>query len=176
MSNYFDRQGNPIGQAVWAERFEDREYRHVARDEVGDFEVSTVWVGDDRDKDGTPLIFESVVLGLDGGEIRTYATEDEARAGHAEYVAWLKGEGPDPTSTFADRATRATDEAMRLIRSAVPGARIMVVLEGMDRDDNHLGFGNPREDDEWTTDEIGEALHAAGRAITRQPVDSRYGW
>lgn len=97
MANYYDRTGEPMTMHVWAQRFEDLEYKRVASDTVGDFDVSTVWLGIDHRfaGDGAPLIFETIVFGgneLEDNEQRRYATEDEARAGHAEIVERLKGE------------------------------------------------------------------------------------
>lgn len=93
MASYYDRDGNPMTMGQWAERFEDNAYKRVAFDSVGDFEISTVWLGlDHQYGDGEPLIFETMVFGSspnEENEMRRYTSEDEARAGHAEIVQSL---------------------------------------------------------------------------------------
>jgi hypothetical protein len=69
----------------------------VAFTEVGDVEVSTVWLGvwlhnDDR----TPLLYETLVFGgaLDGQGDR-YPNRVAALAGHDQWVAKVKEVNPD---------------------------------------------------------------------------------
>jgi hypothetical protein len=91
-SRHYDRAGEPIELEVWAERFGDEDYKRVARDEIGDVLISTVWLGLDHNwGDGPPLIFESMVFGgdLDQEQIR-YSTESAALAGHADLVERVK--------------------------------------------------------------------------------------
>jgi hypothetical protein len=84
---HFDRQGRPIGFLKWTVLFEQKKYRRVAMTTVGDWTVSTAWLG-------TPLSpslignFESAVWrnGGDVDPVQRYATEAEAVAGHAELV------------------------------------------------------------------------------------------
>lgn len=87
MSEYYDRSGKPITLEEW--RDSDRAARRVALDKVGEYEVSTVWLGlDHQFGGGPPLIFETMIFGsgpLDN-EMRRYSTEAEALAGHAEMV------------------------------------------------------------------------------------------
>ena len=85
---YYDRQGRPlasIADADWSDAA-----RRVARTALPDgTEVSTVHlVIDHQWGDGPPLIFESMIFGgpLDQ-ECARYATEAQAREGHAEMVA-----------------------------------------------------------------------------------------
>lgn len=73
----------------WARWFEAAD-RRVARDEVGDVEVSTVFLGLDHSHGrGAPMLFETMTF---GGGPRTdewcsrYSTWDEALAGHGEVV------------------------------------------------------------------------------------------
>jgi hypothetical protein len=87
MSHYFDWQGNPISREEWARLFEDE--RHIAEDEIDDVRVSTVWIGLDHRflDDGPPLIFETMIFGGSLDEYCwRYATEREAREGHARAV------------------------------------------------------------------------------------------
>lgn len=92
MTYYYDRNGDPMSMLDWTRRFEDNTYKRVAFDQVGDIDISTVWLGLDHNFSGTgsPLIFETIVFGgppdVDN-ETQRYATEAEARAGHA---AWLE--------------------------------------------------------------------------------------
>jgi hypothetical protein len=88
---YYDRDGQPMRLYDWAQRFEDMDYKRVAFDQVDDIDVSTVWLGLDHNfsGDGALLIFETIVFGgppdVDN-ETQRYATEEEARAGHAELL------------------------------------------------------------------------------------------
>lgn len=91
-SLYYDRAGNPTDFAGWSLDSEVRELEvgtdllMVARKPVL---VSTVWTGlyAGRGPGGRPLIFETMVFRgpLDGYRMR-YATEEDAKAGHAEIV------------------------------------------------------------------------------------------
>ena len=66
-------------------------YKRIALHETDGFSISTVWLGSDhRYGDGPPLIFESLVQGLNhplDQHIERYSTEDEAREGHARLVS-----------------------------------------------------------------------------------------
>lgn len=71
--------------------------RRVARDELGDCRVSTVFLGlDHGDGDGPPLVFETMVF---GGPFDQWcdrcSTYDEAEAQHARAVAFCR-EGVAP--------------------------------------------------------------------------------
>lgn len=106
MSDYFDKNGDPMALMEWASKFEDMDYKVVAFDDGKVYRVSTVWLGLDHNfaGDGPPLIFESMVFPLSSYEdqaCRRYSTEAEALAGHAELVSeWLVNETvyaePDP--------------------------------------------------------------------------------
>lgn len=85
MSDYYDWTGHPITPKKWAEMFEKE--RHVGKDEIAGYLVSTVWLGLDHQwEEGPPLIFETMVF--DGGDMgkdvytMRYATEDDAKQGH----------------------------------------------------------------------------------------------
>lgn len=70
----------------WAKGFEDQD-RRVARDTVGDAEVSTVFLGIDHSFGDSekPVLFETMIFGgpLDQ-EMWRYCTWDEAVEGHAK--------------------------------------------------------------------------------------------
>lgn len=96
----------------WGVMFENTDGRRVAQDTVGDFWISTVFLGMDHNfsSDGPPLLFETMVfdqsckrplrLRKDSGEEiesigedvyqNRYATWEEAEAGHKEAVEMVK--------------------------------------------------------------------------------------
>jgi len=89
VSEYYDRQGNPISMNQWSAMFKDWDAKNVAQTDVGvsggTVHVSTIWLGLDHNwGGGPPLIFETLVQGgsLDQ-EMDRYTTEAEALAGHA---------------------------------------------------------------------------------------------
>jgi len=76
----------------WGKFFQDSDRRRVARTEIGDVLVSTVFLGiDHRWGDGPPLIFETMVFGgeLDQ-EMDRYSTWEEAIKGHETMVKRVK--------------------------------------------------------------------------------------
>ena len=64
MSNFYDREGEELTLMEWATKFEDNEYRHVARKVLsGNRLISTVWVGTNLQLgEGSPLIFRTMVF------------------------------------------------------------------------------------------------------------------
>ncbi len=72
-------------------RLEDT-HRSVARDEIADVCVSTVFLGLDHQwGDGPPLIFETMVFGGEHDECQwRYSTWEEAEAGHANVVELVR--------------------------------------------------------------------------------------
>ena len=95
MSEYYDRQGNPLTLMQWAAMFETgRDIKRVAETTLPSGRwVSTVWMGlNHRFGDGPPLIFETMVFPSrdDMGDLDSdrYSTEAEALAGHERMVAW----------------------------------------------------------------------------------------
>jgi hypothetical protein len=91
---YYDIDGNPLEMMEWAELFEQRveagHWWRIGQTKVGDVEISTVWMGIDHSfwGDGPPLIFETMVFGGPlSGECERYSTKEEARDGHAYWVA-----------------------------------------------------------------------------------------
>ena len=97
-SSYYDRGGKPITMEQWAVGFGDRTLKTVAKDQIGDAKVSTVWLGLDHELgfDGPPLIFETMIFGGEHDKFQErYSTEEQARARHLEIVAALR-EGREP--------------------------------------------------------------------------------
>lgn len=92
MSEYYDRQGNPMTLMEWAALYENADIKSVKRDVLEDGKVvSTIWKGlDHRFGEGAPLIFETMVFPSeeDFGELdgERYSTEDEAIVGHIAMV------------------------------------------------------------------------------------------
>lgn len=82
-SRYFDQEGRPITVDDWMLLFSDNQ---IARDEEGDIAVSTIYLGLNHNwDDGPPLIFETMVFGLDDNTEYQwrYSTKEAALAGHA---------------------------------------------------------------------------------------------
>jgi hypothetical protein len=113
---YYDRQGQPMTIQHWAEKFEDEDYTHIARDVIGPDEpldpaplitVSTFWLGvNDNWRTDEPLIYETVIIGggCDATGMR-YATETQAREGHRRVVEELRaGRGARAASRLAPPA------------------------------------------------------------------------
>ena len=92
MSLYYARNGAPMTLEEWVAEFKpDRQA--VAKTDVGDAHVSTVWLGLDQSfGEGPPLIFETMVFGhpeFDEYQWR-YSTEEQAIAHHDQVVAALR--------------------------------------------------------------------------------------
>lgn len=89
---YYDWEGKPISRTTWGRLWTDE--RHIGDTEVAEgICVSTVWLGLDHNffGEGPPLIFETMVFGGELDEMCwRYATEREARAGHAEAVRLVR--------------------------------------------------------------------------------------
>jgi hypothetical protein len=83
---FYDRSGREIDLERWQLLFHDRRYQQVAYTEVGDYEISTVWLGIDYGFGHLekPLIFETMIFGphLTNEEQWRYSTEEDATAGH----------------------------------------------------------------------------------------------
>lgn len=100
---FYDRKGEPILDVnEWARLNEDPDYHFVRRDLIGDRWVITIWIGLDHltGEAEKPHIFTSGVFVAqdrrDPGAIgqmleeHSYATEEEAIAGHEKLVGELK--------------------------------------------------------------------------------------
>ena len=102
MSEFYDRQGNPLGIHQWGSLLKKEEIQRVRETTLSDGKwISTVWLGLDHNfGPGPPLIFETMVFTKDG-EGRTldcerYSTEQEAIAGHEAMVEkWVSRELPE---------------------------------------------------------------------------------
>lgn len=88
---YYDKEGNPIGLWEWSCLFEDVSYKRIAGKLIGNFFVSTVWLGLNHNffSGQTPLIFETMVFNEKEDKYRDfecerYATLEEALQGHKE--------------------------------------------------------------------------------------------
>lgn len=114
---YYGRDGQPITWEQWAAMIEQQDARRVALTEVATpsgqrILVSTVLIGLDMNYtgEGPPIIFETMTFDLtpsddadptsryDDIEMRRYATEAEALAGHQETVQWLMDFGYTPVA------------------------------------------------------------------------------
>lgn len=107
---WYDRQGNPLDTTTADRLLGDMTYKRVARTRVTsasdpsiDWDVSTVWLGTNHNftNDGPPIIFETMVFGSGDGDqyMQRYATEEQARAGHAETVTLVAATVPDEQIT-----------------------------------------------------------------------------
>src|SRR5687767_6834588 len=105
--SYFDQQGKPLSREAGAALFSDERNaeRVVARDQVGEADVSTVHLVIDHGFGGVPLIFETMIFGGDhDGFQDRYSTRQEAEAGHRRVVERLRaGNSPDPSTGRDDR-------------------------------------------------------------------------
>jgi hypothetical protein len=81
---YFDREGQPLELFEWADLFERRDYRVVRQTPLGNYGVSTVWIGLSS-RMGEPLgTFETAIF-KDGGildELFRLDTQGEAVRWH----------------------------------------------------------------------------------------------
>lgn len=104
---FFDRDGQPLDMWGWSRLFGDMSYSRIARttitsaaDPSKNYNVSTVWMGDNHNWSGSgpPIIFETMVFGdgRAGLDCSRYATEAQARAGHEETVTVVAATVDDP--------------------------------------------------------------------------------
>lgn len=96
MSRYYVLRGKepvPTDSVIeWGQFFES-DNRMVARAEVGDITISTVFLGIDHRfmDDGPPLLFETMIFGGVHNEYQErYSTWEEAEAGHARAMALVE--------------------------------------------------------------------------------------
>lgn len=94
LSGFYDREGKPIGLGDLLVLKLDQDYSRIGFDVVGPVEISTVWLGHDEGfGEGGLRLFETMVFAPSGTVLRTqYATEEEARQGHAEIVRKARDE------------------------------------------------------------------------------------
>lgn len=94
---YYDWQGNKITQEQWVRLFSDQ--RSIARDKIGNDDVSTVYLGLNHNfyGNGPPLIFETMIFGgMYTDEMWRWSTDVQARKGHEAIVECLRA-GGNPT-------------------------------------------------------------------------------
>ena len=91
-----DETGEPVpcpDLLTWGRWFEASQDRHVARDEIGDVLISTVFLGLDHGWGrGPPVLWETMVFGgkLDEQQER-YVSRADALAGHTRWLAKARG-------------------------------------------------------------------------------------
>jgi len=92
---------------TWGEWFASDD-RRIARDKVGDSEVSTVFLGiDHQHGEGAPILFETLVFGGEfDEEMERYSTLEQAQAGHKAMVAKVSG------SLVADESRTVSIESL----------------------------------------------------------------
>lgn len=88
--NYYTREGAPITVQQWSALHSDLDYVRIARTQLGDVEVSTVWLGLDHNwGGGPPVIFETMIFPEADYQER-YTTEAAALAGHDQAVEHVR--------------------------------------------------------------------------------------
>lgn len=97
MSEHYILDGHeavPADLMTWA-RFFEKADRIVAKTDVGDARVSTVFLGLNHSwGDGPPMLFETLVFGgRHDGDMERCSTWEEAEAQHAAMVERLSGNG-----------------------------------------------------------------------------------
>lgn len=87
---HYDKEGRQITLRQWAKLFDHCGYRRLGDTHIGDYWISTVWLGLDHGWGrSAPLIFETMVFKNDESDLdcRRYPTLAQAEEGHAEIVA-----------------------------------------------------------------------------------------
>ncbi|HEX3445807.1 MAG TPA: hypothetical protein VHS80_13910 [Chthoniobacterales bacterium] len=115
-----DESGNVVecDLITWAMWFEKSRQRIIEQDQIGDLWVSTIFIGLNHQYGrGPPLWFETMVFhepeyepGLDrmirpeAGYCERYTTIQEARAGHAAAIEWIRAKKAEQGSRYDSRA------------------------------------------------------------------------
>lgn len=93
LMSYYDKAGKPLSFDEFAALKYDAngdisDYARIAYDQLEHCALSTVWLGLNHSfTDGPPILFESMIFGgPHDGDMRRYATEDDALAGHLHAV------------------------------------------------------------------------------------------
>lgn len=75
----------------WAKSFESQN-RTVAKTNIGEILISTVFLGlDHQYGEGDPLLFETMVFGIDDDEYQErYSTWEQAEEGHNKAIEFVK--------------------------------------------------------------------------------------
>ena len=93
---YYDRQGKEIDILEMGSLHENPNYRCVKQEKVGNYFVSTIWLGMNINffKERPPIIFETMIYNEEAEEIdgytERYSTEEEAIKGHEVAVQLCK--------------------------------------------------------------------------------------
>lgn len=104
----------PLNGADWCRLYGNKNFanRVVKQETLPDGKwVSTTLIGLDHRfiGDGPPLIFETMVFPEECNwselDVRRYATEEEARAGHEEMVRYWSGETADVVKEITEKET-----------------------------------------------------------------------
>ena len=95
MKNYYILDGHEVVKSdlmTWARWLEITKNRHVAREAIGEADISTVFLGLDHSfGQGPPLLFETMIFGLEGEEPQwRYSTWEEAEAGHVRALEYAR--------------------------------------------------------------------------------------
>lgn len=135
---YFDRKGNELSMREWTALFADREYQVVKQEHVGDYFISTVWLGRDHSWDGQRQIFETMVFNqampkpppwpeINPSEI------DFRKPLPSEFEEWLE-KYPDQTSSTDIECERyaTEEEAIAGHENMVERVRLLVDFTSLD--------------------------------------------
>lgn len=91
----YDRDGKVIDLVTWSELHSNMDYRVVEQTVIGEYLVSTVWLGIDHSYgDGPIKIFETMIFkndDMDDLYCERYTTDLEAVTGHARAMEYAKG-------------------------------------------------------------------------------------
>ena len=82
---YYNRQGDQINVLEWGKLFEDKSYQVIKQNYVGDYFVSTVWVGLSYSFELPADIFETMIFKSHEDVLNyqeRYNTEEDALRGH----------------------------------------------------------------------------------------------
>jgi len=92
MVPFHDKAGNPLGVVDWAKLREDTEYFRIGLDHIGEYTVSTVWVGVLHINFET-MVFTKGATAPDESVWR-YNTLADAYTGHAAVVQYATDKQP----------------------------------------------------------------------------------
>ena len=96
---YFDKYGKPLNLTEFCDLMCNPDYRRVALDKIGIYDVSTVWLGFNHSfslEKTRPIIFETMIFGgkfEDNDYMERYETEKEALEGHKRAIELVEKEG-----------------------------------------------------------------------------------
>jgi hypothetical protein len=93
----YDKQGKPISVEEAGLLYQNQDYKHIRQDVIGQFRISTVWIGIDcaNGFSGPPMIFETMVLPTDSWNdlyCERYSAEETTKVGHTKalYLVGLR--------------------------------------------------------------------------------------